>query len=336
MNPEELRDYFLSETDSEKQYKTLNKNIYFDTLESTIIHGIEAKILPASFQNKFVNESNSLYLKKNSRFCVTPYHVHDWIEINYLYSGSCTEYINDKEYKLKPGQVVLIDKDTPHKIGYTSKNDILVSIILRPSYLNANFFSRLSKENLMFAFFINAIQAEKEHNNFVFFKSEKNRKVALYMQELACEMIDPSAYNTDIIDSLLTLVLCELMKVYDENNETLQDFAKDTSMAELLRYIETNYATCTLESTAAHFGLNSSYLSSLIKKRLGTNYRDLVLKQRMKIAVSYLRNTDLSITQIANHVGYENMNFFYKKFKEVFHCSPKEYRNYLQKSLLDH
>ena len=46
----------------------------------------------------------------------------------------------------------------------------------------------------------------------------------------------------------------------------------------------------------------------------------------MNNAAQLLIHSDEPIDIIARQSGYQNLTFFYKKFKELYHCSPKEYR----------
>ncbi|MEY2191143.1 helix-turn-helix domain-containing protein [Neobacillus sp. BF23-41] len=46
----------------------------------------------------------------------------------------------------------------------------------------------------------------------------------------------------------------------------------------------------------------------------------------MKNACTLLENTDFTIYQIANKVGYTNITFFYKSFKKIHGITPAEYR----------
>ena len=325
----QLDDYFRKITESEKKYIAAGHNTFFDDLETVIIEGperIEAKVLYNTDNYKHHNRANSMYIKKNSRFCITPYHIHDWVEIGYMYSGSCIQTINGARYTQKKGQVVLIDKDTPHELSFMNEDDILISIMIKPEYLNTNFFNRLSKDNILTDFFINALSDERLHNSYIVFPENDDEKLEFYMNELFCEMIEASPYIEDRVDSLFTLILIELIGLYSAQKEVVFEQSKETSLVAILRYIEDNYADCSLESVAQHFALNPSYLSYLIKKKLNTNYIDLIQKQRLKSAKTYLMNTDLSVVQIANNVGYDNMNFFYKKFKNQYGVTPSEYR----------
>ena len=96
--------------------------------------------------------------------------------------------------------------------------------------------------------------------------------------------------------------------------------------SKLREYIEKNYRTATLTSVAAHFNLNPDYLSRLLKKQTGSSFQTLLTRQRMITAQLLLRSSTSPIRQIAAEIGYENVSFFYQKFREAFHLSPGEYR----------
>ena len=97
-------------------------------------------------------------------------------------------------------------------------------------------------------------------------------------------------------------------------------------MEDILDYLEANYLTVTLQSTADHFGFHPNYLSAFIKKETGRTFKELVILQKMCQACFYLTNTDFPIYEIAQKVSYDNLGFFYRKFTELYHMTPQEFR----------
>jgi YesN/AraC family two-component response regulator len=45
----------------------------------------------------------------------------------------------------------------------------------------------------------------------------------------------------------------------------------------------------------------------------------------MRKAVHLLRNTDLPVNKITAAIGLENDTYFYKLFKKIYHCTPREF-----------
>lgn len=326
MTPKALDNHLRKLTPSEENYRKGVPNTMFEGLPTVMCRGVRVKAMGFSQDRSPQFDSLSLYLKKQARFSACPLHIHNWIEINYMYSGCCPQVINGTSYTLQKGQVVLIDSDTPHSTGCLGEDDIMVSLLMERSYLNSNFFTRLSQDSMVSRFFINAINRNASHDNYILFHAEKSRKLPLFFQELMCEFLDPSINSCDILNSLITLILCELIEVYEKDLDRQDLTMNKNAISPILRYIEANYKTCTLESTAEFFNMNPNYMTTLLKQRTGHAYKELIHQQRMTRAGQLLRNTSYSVTEVANEVGYENISFFYKKFKEHFGCSPKEYR----------
>lgn len=99
-----------------------------------------------------------------------------------------------------------------------------------------------------------------------------------------------------------------------------------TPIIPMLHYIENNFRTCTQESMTEFFHISPNYVTKMLKRHTGMSYIQLIQAQKLEYAAILLKSTPYSITGIAREAGYENMNFFYKKFGERYRCFPKEYR----------
>ena len=68
------------------------------------------------------------------------------------------------------------------------------------------------------------------------------------------------------------------------------------------------------------------WLSREIRRQTGKTYTRLVQEKRLAQATFLLRNTDRNVDDIANAVGYENLGYFHRIFRDSYGCSPREYR----------
>ncbi len=82
----------------------------------------------------------------------------------------------------------------------------------------------------------------------------------------------------------------------------------------------------TLKDLALQLGFSPSYLSVLIKKTLGLPFQEYLIQERMKKAKLLLLTTDLKIYEIADQVGFEDMNYFSQRFKQVVGVTPRQYK----------
>ena len=96
----------------------------------------------------------------------------------------------------------------------------------------------------------------------------------------------------------------------------------------VLEYIQTHYSSPDLCLTlvADHFAMSERYLSTLVREQTGRNYSDYVEDIRMAEAQRLLVQTSTPVNGIADCVGYDKANSFYKSFKRYTGLSPKQYR----------
>ena len=99
-------------------------------------------------------------------------------------------------------------------------------------------------------------------------------------------------------------------------------------LEEALAYIRQSYRSpaLSLSAVAAHVGLSERYLSAKIADKLGCSYIDYVNRLRMEEAERLLRETDLSVSEVAVRSGYEYANTFFKAFRRWSGMTPTQYR----------
>jgi AraC-like DNA-binding protein len=92
-------------------------------------------------------------------------------------------------------------------------------------------------------------------------------------------------------------------------------------------YISANYSyPITVEDIADYVGLSRSHLFRSFEKVMGRSPKNYLTDFRIRQACNLLLKSDLSITAIANSVGFENNLYFSKAFHKVKGMSPKNYR----------
>ena len=123
----------------------------------------------------------------------------------------------------------------------------------------------------------------------------------------------------------LLLLLLQLLNYMDKMEVGNRQF--DTELTgNVLSYVDEHYKNGTLSELAEMMGYDVYWLSREIKKRTGKTYKELLLSKRMQQASYLLTKSSLPVTDIIELVGYDNSSYFYRKFKEKYGLSPKEYR----------
>ncbi len=142
----------------------------------------------------------------------------------------------------------------------------------------------------------------------------------------------PVPGNTEIIEIIKSkCYLYEIIEYLDEQFELIMNSIgnsnRDSILDDILYYIAHNYwNNLKLESIAPLFGYNAAYLGKIFSKTVGENFNNYVDHIRINAAKALIVENRLKIYEIAEKVGYRNVDYFHKKFKKYVHVSPAEYR----------
>ena len=74
------------------------------------------------------------------------------------------------------------------------------------------------------------------------------------------------------------------------------------------------------------FGYHPYHLNRIFKARFGTTVHQALINERMDISHRLLADTDLSVNEISDIVGYKDRIAFYYAFKKNTGMSPVEFR----------
>ncbi|MBR0417865.1 MAG: helix-turn-helix domain-containing protein [Erysipelotrichaceae bacterium] len=319
---EKIIEQLLPLTEKEKRYKAGEKSKFLSMLPYILIDGKEVAYM--TYQSAPNAAHPFIQIRTQSRYQDWPLHCHNWIEINYMLKGGCTQVINDTEYLIEEGGFALIDEMTPHNIRKLEKNDLLINICISKDYLSSTFFHRLSENSLLLSFFTQFLNKKVNTNHFVIYP-QGSRKLDDIMSVFLSEWLEPGFSYIDMIDSLFQAIVSELINIHSQH---IGSSGKEMSpkIFNALKYIEKNYPSCTLTDLADELELNPNYASNLIKEQTGYTFNQLLQFQRIGMAKKLLLHTNLTIEEIGESVGYQNMNFFYKKFKERTGLTPGDFR----------
>lgn len=93
---------------------------------------------------------------------------------------------------------------------------------------------------------------------------------------------------------------------------------------QLIKHMEQRF---TIESLSKQFLMNPTTLKTLFKSVYGTSLAAHIKEHRMEQAVKLLRETSLSIAEIAGRVGYDSQSRFTAAFKAYWGKLPRDCRN---------
>ena len=113
--------------------------------------------------------------------------------------------------------------------------------------------------------------------------------------------------------------------------ESVQEQTRRVSAEDITRqikaYLNANiHRRVSREELAALVHLNADHMVRLFRSQTGIPLTDYIAREKMEHACKQLAMTDSSIAEIASSLGYENLSYFSKRFRQCVGILPKEYR----------
>lgn len=321
MIPDAILNKLFSHTEEEKEIlqgrASVNQDIYTD--ESEFVIDI----------NKFLLPNQLITVRKHTRFVDFPLHTHNYVEILYVYRGSFTHVIGGREMTIYEGELMVLNQAISHSIKKSGEEDIILNFIIRPEFFQY-LFSLAKMDNPIFNFILKSMFGKSMKGEYLHFKDEKQEFLRDEMEKIIVEIYQGDMSSNITIQLLVGLILVKLVK----NIENIEFYSVDSYEAKLnvdiLKYIFSNYKEGSLAEVSQKVNQPNYKVCRIIKKYTGYTFKELIQQTRLKQATELLRMTDLPVTEIMLEVGYENITYFYKIFKECYQMTPYEYRKQLQ------
>lgn len=303
--------------------KQLESNsFHFDFPKSSVSYTDNRMVLLDTY---FLN-NRDIFINKHNRFATYPEHKHDFLEINYMYDGQCTQIINGKEVTLEKGNLLFLDQGSVHSINKIGKEDILINIVFHNKKIDLEWLADLNQQNsLVFNFLTQNIKNSTKHSYLLFDSHNNNHIQEVLYRILKIYFLEEKSVD-NMINLYIPILITELITNVTYVTFREDSFNSDSLIIQVLDEIEKNHSSVSLDSIAKKMGYNKNYLSNRIKNLTGKTFTKLLNGEKIKHSAFFLKNTDLNIEQIMFEVGYQNKTYFYKLFKEKFGCTPMQYR----------
>lgn len=274
-------------------------------------------------ENDIIPRSRDVFIIRHPRYTRPSPHSHNYFEIDYVASGSCTFVFEKTSRVLGKGELCIIAPSSEHDLVIEDDSTVFC-IMLRKSTFDMTFFSLLSRKDLLSYFFRTTLQ-DDSHANYLLFFAENTKWINHIVRNAMGESNKNDPYSNSCCISWINLLFSNLLRNY---SKTLQfyDYQMGSDFSLVLQYIQHNYQNLTLSALAELFHYSEPHLCTLIKQNTGHNFTGLIKRLRMAEAVDYLTNTNLKISEIAEKVGYNSADHFSRVFRKTYHVSPQEYR----------
>jgi AraC family transcriptional regulator of arabinose operon len=136
--------------------------------------------------------------------------------------------------------------------------------------------------------------------------------------------------NKDILaDFTVKELLLRIMQVQSlqEKERNVAVLSTSNRFAHILHYIKENIAEkISVDDLSAKVYMSKPTFYRAFKHEFGLSPIDYIIKERIRLAKSYLKNHSLSITEICFKAGFSNLNYFTRMFRQMEGITPTTYR----------
>lgn len=269
--------------------------------------------------------NKNIVIQKHNRYTPAILHEHEFFEMIYVYSGQANHLVQDNNHLIVAGDLLILAPYVPHALSVYDDSIVLNALIRKGTFFN-QFFELLKKDNILSSFFQRDLYSNK-HQPCITFHTSKDAELEDLLFAMYLEQRNEDDFSTDIISNLCRVYFAKLVRHHQSHVEVYHPISKEKeTLLLIMSYIQNNYHEITLTTAAKHFHYAPAYLSNYIKEHTGTTFVKLVQDAKLKRAEFLLLNTNLSIQEICQEIGYESTPHFIRLFKSIYQLSPFAYR----------
>lgn len=267
------------------------------------------------------------HMLRPSSFDMRCNHFHSEYEIYLLLRGKRRLFFGNRSYLMEAGTLALIDSNRIHMTCSVpdDPDSHYERVILYLRKEKVDEFDQCFPELEMGAFF-------QQHNGIFVLSPEDQGRTMEMFRTLVRELDGQQGKSRTLIDLEIIRFFIQFWRgnrpvSYLTDGQRPYEKGKFATVYAVSDYISVHFREpLTLEGLAKEFYVSKSYLSRSFKEVVGFGFREYVNILRIQLAQEMLGDSDLSISEISESVGFESVSYFGQVFQKHLAISPSQYR----------
>ena len=289
----------------------INRNIYMESSHNVVN------------SKKLLAQDKLITVRVHSRFVHFPEHTHDYIEVVYMCAGETTHIINGQKVVLRAGELLFLSQSARQEIYPAGEGDIAVNFITLPQFFDNTIAMLDDEETPLKKFIVDCLRNQNSDTPYLLFEVSDILPIQNLVENLIWTLFNGVQNKRKINQTTMGLLFLQLLNYTDRLSYTNK---QEEMVLWTLKYVEEHYNDGSLGELANLLHYDFAWLSREIKRKMGKTYTELVQEKRLSQACYFLKNTNLSVDDIAIQVGYDNVSYFHRLFKKDFGMTPHRYR----------
>lgn len=255
------------------------------------------------------------------------FHYHDFTEIVVILKGKGIHEVEGQRYQVSAGDVFVLQDYQKHRFVDAREVEIvnvMFDLKKRPGMLDLGEIKRMPGYNALFILEPQYRNTRQFKNRLQLHRSEL-AKVEFILNSMFWEQNSrESGYETILrnhLEDLIILMSRQYSKIETHEARALM------RIGEVIDYLEKNYKSRVyLDEMAARACMSKRHFHRTFKNATGESPINYLIQIRLQKARELLRNTLLSVSDVAYESGFADVNHFIKKFKKQLQITPHKYR----------
>ncbi|WP_428943086.1 AraC family transcriptional regulator [Pantoea sp. FN060301] len=241
-------------------------------------------------------------------------HKHDdRFEVMFIRSGSGIYNIDGRGYNVKQGDILLFNANVLHDESPVPSEDLLIFscgvVQLKVDGLPMNVLTTRAQSAVMPC-------------------GEFYDEIRQLFDQIWSHVNSKRLYSAEIADNFLGILLLLCRNIWTENKP--QQESTSILLGQRVKdYIDDHYKEdIALSKITAAMNMNHFYLAHVFKAYSGYSPKHYQTRRRIGEAQNLLLSTNLGVTEVANAVGYDNVNNFHRIFHNLVGIPPARYKKF--------
>lgn len=255
-------------------------------------------------------------------------HSHDWIELAYLYKGTLMHSVGGLNYKVNEGDYFIVEYGQPHDYVALSEGPIrLMNIMFHPRFVDPTLVNAKSLKEIYNHYLIHFSEQHLTATPTLTKFSDPTGKIGGYVNDIVTEIQQKQFGWRESVRGILIHIIIQSLRSITSDDCSGEDMSFSRK---IIDYVNLNYMR-SIKISDAFSGLiqySTPYMSKRFKQETGITFSDYLKQMRVDASQRLLVNTDKSVSEISELVGYADTTFFHNTFRSIVGCTPMEYRKY--------
>ncbi|MBO7297474.1 MAG: AraC family transcriptional regulator [Clostridia bacterium] len=251
---------------------------------------------------------------------------HDFWEIVYADKESILCTADDEEMLLKEGEILFHKPNERHSLranGKSAPNVFIISFECKSEAVRFFENRKLTLDTSLLRF-VYALIEESKKTFHMHYSDPELKKMSL--------LDKPTLGGQQLIKNYLEILLVNLMRNETEKENPEVVFLPHEKLGEqvakqVVTFLKEHiHERLEIADICLALNYNKSYIFEQFKKATGRSVMAYFIRLKTERAKRFLRETEMSVTQIADALAFDTPNYFSKTFKKITGYTPLQYK----------